>query len=71
MGYVIGCVFRVNERRCSALTKKLCGGCRFYKTEEELKESREKALERINNLPKRVQMEIYDKYLTRREIEDE
>ena len=71
MGYVVDCVFRVNERRCSALTKKLCGGCRFYKNAKELKESREKAEERMKSLPGRVQREIHDKYYIGRDMEDE
>ena len=62
MGNIIDCAFRVNERRCSALTKKFCGRCKFYKTAEELQEGRDKAEERIRSLPKRVQMEIHDKY---------
>ena len=64
MGKPYECVFRVNDRRCSALTTKVCGRCSFFKTADELKEGREKAKERLKSLPKKMQMQINDKYFT-------
>ena len=46
------CVFD-KDGRCSALTSKMCVGCRFKKTKQELDAGRRKALERISTLPNR------------------
>lgn len=62
MGKAYECAFRVNERRCSALIKKVCFHCPFQKTKEELEEGRAKAEARIKSLPGKVQREIHDKY---------
>ena len=55
------CVFN-NGNDCSALNDKDCRFCTFCKTEAELKEGREKALERINNLPNAQKTHIIRKY---------
>ena len=39
------CAFDEGEWKCSALTKKRCKGCSFFKTEEQLAAGREKAEE--------------------------
>lgn len=57
------CVFKVNDRRCSVLTKKACMRCNFYMTEEEFKARREKAEERLKSLSPEKQREIVDKYM--------
>ena len=58
------CAFdRDNE--CDALTTKQCVGCRFNKTEYELKAGREKATKRILSLPKSTQIRIARKYYDR------
>ena len=51
--------------KCSALKEKQCKGCNFYKTTEELIESRQKATERIRTLPKTKQAHIKHKYYSR------
>ena len=38
------------ECECSALNVKVCEGCSFFKTKEELIASREKAQKRVNAL---------------------
>lgn len=50
------------DNSCSALTKKQCIGCRFRKTEQELKESRYKVADRLDSLPERQQIHIARKY---------
>ena len=57
------CVFKIDDRKCSALTKKVCGWCHFYKTEKQLDESRAKAEERLHTLPQDRQRELADKYM--------
>lgn len=57
------CAFKIDDRRCSALTKKACMRCNFFKTEEEVKASRERAEERIRSLPINKQRAIIDKYI--------
>ena len=46
--------------KCSALTSKMCAGCKFRKTKQELEEGRRKAMERLENLHNRYQ--IIEKY---------
>lgn len=61
------CAFaRVN--RCTALIDKVCNKCPFFKTEEELKRSRQKSDERIKALPNNVQSEIHSKYYAKKVI---
>lgn len=62
------CAFSLGNK-CSALTKKACGRCHFYKTEEELKESRARAEARIGTLPSEKRFEITFKYNVRGEEE--
>lgn len=62
MGKAYDCAFRLNEKKCSVLTKKACFRCPFQKTKEELEEGRAKAEERIKSLPSKAQREIHDKY---------
>lgn len=50
------------EDHCTALNAKQCKGCHFYKTEYELKEGRQKALDRLSSLPKSKQIRIARKY---------
>ena len=53
------------DGKCSALNKKDCKGCSFYKTEEEVRIGREKATARIKTLPKDIQRHIKLKYYSR------
>lgn len=46
-----GCVFKRSEDNCAALMYKRCAGCPFFKTAEQLEESRRKCEARIDNLP--------------------
>lgn len=50
------------EDYCSALKEKECDGCPFFKTVEQAKKDREKALLRINSLDQETKTKIYDKY---------
>lgn len=50
------CVFDKGNDKCSALTAKMCAGCRFRKTKRELDAGRQKAIERIGTLPNRDQI---------------
>ena len=56
------CAFDEGEWKCSALTKKRCKGCSFFKTEEQLAAGREKAEERIRELSGEHQRQIEDTY---------
>ena len=40
------CAFDLGEK-CNAMAEKNCNGCKFRKTEQELKEGREKAVTRL------------------------
>ena len=44
--------FAHDKKRCRILKIKECDGCSFYKTIEEVKEGRKKAIERIMSLDK-------------------
>ena len=55
------CVFE-NGTDCNALRCKNCENCAFRKTREELIEGREKAIERIDNLPVEQRNHIIRKY---------
>lgn len=50
------------DKFCAALKEKQCEGCAFYKTKEELIEGRQKAAERLDNLPIRQKIHIARKY---------
>ena len=45
------CAFDFDERRCSALTKKSCNGCHFYKTKAQVLEGRKRSEARLDALP--------------------
>lgn len=55
------CAFDL-DARCAAVSPKFCPGCRFYQTGEQLKESRERAYERVRTLPSEHQLSIAGKY---------
>lgn len=55
------CVFD-KGKKCSALREHNCEKCSFRKTREELVAGREKARERIENLPKEQHDAIMKKY---------
>ena len=55
------CYFE-NGKNCSILTKKQCGNCSFFKTEEEYREHKKKADERFDSLSFDRRKEICDKY---------
>jgi hypothetical protein len=56
------CAFDFGKRRCYALNVKKCEGCRFFKTEEELKAGREKATDRLMTLDRKFLNDINRKY---------
>lgn len=43
----IKCVFENENGKCEALTKKKCDNCNFYKTPEQLKNGRMRAIDRL------------------------
>lgn len=47
---------------CKALKERQCEGCNFYRTRKEVEFSRDRAIKRIDSLPKTTRMYIYDKY---------
>lgn len=53
--FEVGCV-------CAALTKKKCDKCSFRRSEEDLREGRRKASERIKTLPEEQQKHIASTY---------
>ena len=55
------CVFE-NGKNCTILTKKQCGNCSFFKTEEEYQKHKEKSAERFERLSFDRRKEICDKY---------
>lgn len=55
------CVFE-RGKKCSALVSRDCAKCTMRKTHEELIEGREKAMERIKNLPQDQYDAIMKKY---------
>jgi hypothetical protein len=54
--------FAYKNRRCLILKSKNCYDCPFYKTREEYKEDRRKALDRLNTLDKEYKTYIMEKY---------
>jgi len=56
--------FASRKGRCSILKVSKCDGlsCGFYKTEEQYREGRKKAFERIRTLDKSFQMNISETY---------
>lgn len=65
------CAFKIDNHKCSALTKKECMRCPFFKTEEEVKASRERAELRRRSLPVSIQMDITAKYYINTEVNDQ
>lgn len=59
------CAFDLGKR-CHALTVKECAGCKFRKTERELKAGREKATNRLMTLDRALLNDIKQKYYTGR-----
>jgi hypothetical protein len=55
------CAFEVGCA-CAALTKKKCDKCYFRRSEEDLREGRRKASERIKTLPEEQQKHITSLY---------
>lgn len=60
-----------NGNKCHAVTDKVCLGCKFRKTKEELKAGREKASARLMTLDRTLLNEIKQKYYTGRRGIDE
>ena len=54
--------FAMVDKRCSALTVTKCKGCGFYKTREDARRGRKKALLRIQSLDEDIKDHIVDKY---------
>lgn len=54
------CVFDLSEQVCSALTKKKCNGCHFYKTEIQAEEARLRAERRLDSI--QGGLYLYKKY---------
>lgn len=58
------CAFDRDDK-CSALEEKKCDGCKFFKTDEDLKISRIKVKIRLQSLPWEQQTHILRKYYGR------
>lgn len=56
------------EDRCNALKEKVCFGCGFYKTKEELAEGRDKAAVKVAELEPELREHIRHKYYGGRRI---
>ena len=54
--------FAYDKRKCSALKKKECEDCNFYKTKEEVEESRKKSINHIKSLDEYKRNNIIDTY---------
>ena len=54
------CAFDLGEYECSALAKKECDGCNFYKTETQVANSRRRSEERLDSIPGGLY--LYKKY---------
>lgn len=62
------CVF-YQGKKCAALNQKKCGGCRFFKTEEQLEEGRKRAKDRVMSLPLEQRLHIASVYYGKLEEE--
>ena len=58
------CYFK-RDSNCSVTLRRDCEKCSMRKTEQELKEGRERARARILSLPYEQQIDIFDKYYTK------
>ncbi|MDF2672434.1 MAG: hypothetical protein K0R09_699 [Clostridiales bacterium] len=56
--------FALRKGRCTVLNVKKCGesSCRFFKTEVQFKEDRQKAFKRISSLDEVTQRHIFETY---------
>ena len=54
------CAFDLDEQRCSALVKKECDGCRFYKTNAQVERGQIRSEERLDSI--RGGLRLYKKY---------
>lgn len=54
------CAFESNNDKCTALVEKKCDGCKFRKTEEQVKHDRQKSLERLDSI--KGGLWLYKKY---------
>lgn len=61
------CAFDYGES-CKALKDKVCLGCSFYKTQEELDEGRDKAAKRVSELEPVHRRNIGDKHYGGRRV---
>lgn len=61
------CAFDGDDR-CNALKDKVCLGCSFFKTKEELNEGRDKAAIRVAHLEKGERDHIRHKYYGGRRV---
>lgn len=59
---MVECCFKREREKCAVLTRTNCKGCSFYKTWKELREGREKALDRLMSLPPEVRNPLIQKY---------
>ena len=44
------CAFELDEEKCSALTKKECSNCSFYKTVSQVSEGQRKTEQRLDSV---------------------
>ena len=58
------CYFK-RDNNCSVTLRKDCEKCSMRKTEQEVKEGRERARARISSLPLEQQIDISEKYYIR------
>lgn len=65
------CAFDCGDS-CKAMKEKICIGCSFYKTQEELEDGRDKAAVAVANLEPKLKNHIRKKYYGgRRAFKDE
>lgn len=56
------CFADTNGITCQILKKRKCKGCNFFKTQQQVNESREKALKRIKSLDEPIRNNIVNLY---------
>lgn len=69
MNKEVKCFAEADGGKCRLLTVRVCQGhekCSFFKTEEQANIDREKAIERLKQLPFEQQIAIADKYYENR-----
>lgn len=62
------CVFKVNNNKCSVLTKKACMRCNFFMTESERADKRKRVAKRLASLPSDVRAHIKVTYYQKNEV---